>query len=509
MNEQTGENIQAMSQQRSKKKEILKQASVYSIGTQLTQMITLVSAILSRRFLGPTQTGIWSTLQILVDYSKYATMGTLDAAAREIPLLQGKGEIGKAETIKNVAFTFVLTSGAAIAAGVLLTASLLRHKFSAEVTYGLYFVAAVIFLQRINNLLVALLRCFKKFEIEAVFMIASSIVNGVLVACLTYRFKIYGFIWALIFSYLFNILFLLKRYPYGFRWNWNREQLKPLLTYGLPLMGLGVTAMLVKNIDKIMIAKLMGFKELGLYSIALMACSYLSNFSISVAIVLVPHFQERFGRQQDPRDLEVYLRKASKAYALTLPFMIGMAWLFGPPAVSLVLPKFTAGIPAMKILTLSLFFVALIQPFHDFLITIKKHFLLFPILAASALIAAGADWAVIRAGWGINGVAFATVAAYAFNFVLVYFTAAWFFRASPNVLPHFAKMVGVFVYFAGVLGVLQHPFFHDASRPWLSIGAAVALYGLAYGPLFAVLNREFSLLPLLWDRLTRKRETAS
>lgn len=488
-----------------KKKEILKQAGIYSFSTQLTQAITLVAAVLSRRFLGPAQTGIWATLQILVDYSKYGTMGLLDASAREIPRLQGKGENENAEKIKNLAFSFVLLSSTLIAAAVMGGAFLLRHHFRPEVVYGLYFVAAVIFLQRINNLLVALLRCYKKFHIESVFMIASAVVNAVLVAVLTHAFKIYGFIWSLILSFMFNIAFLLSQNRYDFRWYLDRERLKPLLSYGLPLMSLGILAAFIRTIDKLMIVKMLGFEAVGVYSIALMACSYLSNFSISLAIVLVPHFQERFGQRGDPKDLEPYLFKASKAYALTLPFMISLAWFAAPVGVHWALPKFIEGIPAMKALSLSLFFIAVLQPFHDFLITIKKHVLLFPILGITCATAFGADYAVIRAGWGIQGVALATTASFALNFLLVYAAAGLFLTGLRSWLRQLGHLSAILFYFLTALMAADRLSAQSGLAPLPAALSGLAIYAAACLPLLFLLNREFGLLALIRQKLGRSR----
>lgn len=492
-----------------KRNEILKQAGIYTVGTQLTQLITLFAAVFSRRFLGPTQTGIWSALQILVDYSKYATMGVLDAAAREIPMCVGRKNSVAADELKNLTFTFIIISSSAIAVAILLAAFLLRGHLRPEIFYGSCFVAAVIFLQRINNLLIALLRCYKKFEVEAVFMIASAIVNAILVAVLTYKFKIYGFIWALILSFIFNIVFLLFRYDYKFRWVLDSDRLKPLIQYGLPLMALGIGMTVIRSIDKIMIARFLGFEDLGFYSIALMACSYISNFSISVAIVLVPHFQEKFGYQQNPHHLEPYLMKSSKAFALTLPVMIGLAWVCAPLGVALVLPKFANGIGAMKILSLSLFFIAQAQPFHDFLITIKKHTLLFPLLAGTVMVAVASDWGAIQLGWGIKGVAASTVGVFFLYFVLVYFTAARFFSISGLSFQPLIKRCLVFLYLMAILGVEQCLTLHHETQPFRTFFTGLLFFTLAYVPLLLILNRNFGLLTLVGEKLQFKAKRLS
>ena len=228
----------------SKKKEILRQVGIYSLGSQGTQFITVLASILSRRFLGPTQTGIWSVLQIIVEYSKYSTMGIMHALSRDIPYRIGKGETEMAEKIKNTAYTFVFSSSLLISLGIVLFAVLTYGRFSKEITYGLWFTSAIIFLQRMNNLMIALLRCYKQFSIEAAQMIWSAIVNALLIALLTYRFKLYGFIWDIALSFCFNMAYISMRYRFHFRFAWNWPHIRSLIRFGFPLMMIGILTIL-------------------------------------------------------------------------------------------------------------------------------------------------------------------------------------------------------------------------------------------------------------------------
>ncbi len=477
----------------SKHKEILRQSGLYSFGTQIAQLITLIAAICSRRFLGPAQTGIWATLQILVDYSKYSTLGTMDAVSREIPYRIGKGEIETADKIKNLAATFVFAGSFLMAGALLAFAFITKGRFRPEITYGLMWISGLIILQRLNNLLIALLRCYKRFEIEARLMIVSALVNAVLVAGFSYYFKIYGFIWAMMLSFVFNIVFVRAQYPFRFKWNFDPVMLKPLVTFGLPLMVLGLGMTLFRSLDKIMIAKFLGFEALGWYSIALMAVSYISNFPISVGIVLLPHFQEKYGLTNNPRDLESYLMKSSRAMALSMPLMLAAVWQIAPYGIEIFLKKFISGIPSMKILTLGMFFMALSQIYYDALVNIKKHLLLFPVLVFSGLSTFLLDFAVIRAGGGIQGVATATTAGLFIYFCLVYALAVFYFSHWKTGLREFFFFLSCFLYLVLAMTGLENV--HSSGFALLGIKLAGLLaFSL---PLIALLNREFQLIALI------------
>lgn len=491
----------------SKRKEILGQTWLYSLGTQIAQLITLLAALFSRRFLGPTQTGIWTTLQIIVDYSKYSTLGTMDAVSREIPYQIGKGEFETAEKIKNLAASFVFSGSIVLSLSISVFAFLTRGRFAAEITYGLYFVAVVIFLQRINNLQIALLRCYKRFDVETVFMIASAAVNAVLVGVLTYFFKIYGFIFALILSLVFNILFVRTRYAFKFKWNYDLKTLKPLVSFGLPLMVLGLATTFFRSLDRIMIAKFLGFKMLGWYSIALMVTSYISNFPIAIGIVLLPHFQEKYGEKDSSHDLGNYLTKSAFAVALVMPLLLAFVDLAAPYGVSLFLPKFTPGLTAMKILILNMFFISLVPLYYDALITIKKHLLLFPIIFVSALLTAGLDWFAIQRGMGIEGVAAATGIGFFVYFFTLQASAAKFF--------HYGKSFNKTLGFIFILFLYLTAFILAAEKIACSdfysiktISVKMLMFILFAVPLIFILNKQFNFISLIAGKFFRKPRPA-
>lgn len=487
----------------SKRKEILRQSWMYSMGTQVAQMITLLAAIFSRRFLGPTQTGIWTTLQIIVDYSKYSTLGTMDAVSREIPYSIGKGDKEKAEEIKNLAASFVLSGSIGLASLIAFFAFMTRGRFTQEITYGLYFVAIVIFLQRLNNLQIALLRCYKRFDVETVFMIASATVNAVLVGLLTYFFKIYGFILALILSLIFNILFVRTRYAFNFKWNYDLKALKPLVSFGLPLMVLGLAITFFRSLDRIMIAKFLGFKMLGWYSIALMVTSYISNFPIAIGIVLLPHFQEKYGEKDSSQDLGNYLTKSAFAVALAMPLLLAFIQLAAPYGVTLFLPKFTPGLMAMKILILNMFFISLVPLYYDALITIKKHMLLFPIILVSIGLTAILDWLAIHQGYGIEGVAVTTGIGFFVYFLALQVAAAQFFHYKKFFNKTLGSILILFVYLTAFWGITEKWIGDDlfAFKAIVLKSISFILFSI---PLLILLNRDFRFIEILKQKLSRK-----
>ena len=482
-----------------KRKEIIEQAGIYTLSSQITQLITLVAAILSRRFLGPTQVGIWATLQVLVEYSKYSSLGALYLVAREIPYLLGKGQTEAADQIKNVVFTVVLLGAMLLGCAIFLFAFFTRSRFAPEMTYGLFFISAIIVFQRLNDFLISLLRCYKKFALASKQMIWSSLVNAVLVAFFAYYFKIYGFIWAIGLSFLFNIIYILAHQNFHFRLQLQAKRFQHIVSFGFPLMMIGILTTVLRSIDKIMVAKWLGFEALGFYSIAFMVSTYIGSFSNAIAIVLVPHLQERYGVHDNPKALAGFLSKAGDVFSITTPLMIGGAWIVAPYFVQLFLPKFIPGIEAMKYLSCSIFFIALAQPYSDFLITIKKHILLFPLLGGTALLSFAMSAGSIRLGYGIHGVALASTVAAFFNAAATYLLAARDLTHVRETLQKGWVFMSRFFYLLFIIGALRYAI--PAHIESLQVtGARFFVFLILYSPLLFQLNRQFRLLSFLREK---------
>ncbi len=481
------------------RKEIIEQAGIYTLSSQITQLITLVAAILSRRFLGPTQVGIWAALQVLVEYSKYSSLGSLYSVAREVPYLVGKGQSEAAHEIKNVVFTVVLYGSLLLGCVIFLFALLTRSRLAPEMTYGLFFVSAIIVFQRINDLLISLLRCYKKFTLASKQMIWSSLVNAVLVSSFAYYFKIYGFIWAIGLSLLFNIGYILTRHNFHFKIQFQTKRFQHIVSFGFPLMMIGILTTVLRSIDKILVAKLLGFEALGFYSIAFMVTTYTSSFSNAIAIVLVPHLQEKYGVHDNPRELAGFLSKAGDVFSITTPVLIGAAWILAPYLVQLFLPNFVSGIEAMQFLSCSIFFTALAQPYGDFLITIKKHFLLFPLLGGTALLSLAMSLGAVRFGYGISGVALASTLSAFFNAAATYWFAARHLTHSREALQKGWVFMSRFFYLLFIIGILR--FGIPADIPSIQV-TCVRFFAflLLYSPLLFQLNRQFRLLPFVREK---------
>lgn len=389
----------------SQRKAIFKDAGIYSISSYIAQVLDVVNGVLVRRFLGPENIGVWTFLQVIQNYAKHSGMGVTMATARDVPYFLQKGDEQRVGQIKNLVFTFTVLTSLLTAIVISAIAFFNRHHYSKPVFYGLFVVSGLLVLQRIYNLFVVIIRSHKQFVFAGVLNIFSSVVSVLLTVALTWKFQLYGFFAAMILNYVFNIGLIFVKTPYRFSLYLNRKDLMSLLGLGAAVLASDILRSLLTSIDRLVITKYLGFEQLGIYSVALMADNYLYTLPNMLGVVFFPHFQEAFAKRDNPEDLKKYLMLPILTLTYFFPFIIGFVWIVSAWFVPIVLPQYTAGIPALKILSLGALFLALTHSFTTYFITIRKHWNLIPITLGAILFGLAANFIAIRAGWGLEGVA--------------------------------------------------------------------------------------------------------
>jgi len=495
----------------SRRKEIFRDTGIYTISSYGAQLFDIVNGILIRNFLGPAYMGIWAFLQVILNYAKHSGLGVTTATARDVPYYREKGEAGRAEEVKNLVFTFTVTTALLTALGVTLFAWITHGRYPKAILYGLIVTAALLVLQRLYNLFIVLLRAHKEFMLVGALNLFSSALSVVLTILLTWKFKLYGFFASLILNYVLVLALIRARTPYRFSFFWSAKRLWPLLSLGGAILVSDILRTILTSIDRIMITKYLGFEALGIYSVALMASNYLYSLPNMIGIIFFPHFQEVYARQDRPKDLEKYLREPTLSLAYLFPCFIGLVWIFSSRLVPWLLPEYASGVPALRYLILGSFFLALTHPFSLFIITVRKHWHLVPLQG----IVIGLGFAVtgfcIQRGWGIEGVAVASVLISVLFFLALSVVSLREVCGWTQVGSLYLKVFLAFSYFAVVLCLLEPPV-GTQQMGILHLSLKYLTFLLLMSPLLFFLEKEAKVVSTLWemikDRGRRKKVSA-
>ena len=487
----------------SQKEDVISDVGLYSSMSIMTQIITLVAAILTRRFLGPVQTGVWALLQIILVYAGYSMLGVTQAVSREIPFYLGKGNSEKAEEIKNLVYSFSTFTSSIVAVGCVMYALLTRNNLRSELFYGLLFVSVRIMLQRSSNLNIVFLRGYKLFSLAAKQMFLSAIVNAILVVLFSFKYKVYGFMIAMCLSFLFNIFYIKFHHSFHFKWNFDLKKIWNLIQYGFPLVIVSLIGTIFITIDKLMIVKIIGIEQLGLYSVALLAYTYLNSFPNSIGIVLIPNFHQKFGETEKAESLKNYLEKSSQVFETIMPLLIATGWFLLPYFAQLVLPDFAGSIPPMKYLITSVFWVALIDPYSYFLVVIRKQAMLLPIVGGAGVIAFFANLFSLTHGFGILGVGIATTFVFFCNFTATYFLACKHLYTRTTMWARYFHLILKFFIMVFVMVFLNF-LFPASEYSFIRSFVQFFIFTLVYLPFLHKLNKDIEILSTLRKKFFKK-----
>lgn len=486
-----------------KRSVMVKDTLRYTIANYIVQGIGIVNSVVLRRFMGPAAMGVWSVLQVILGYCGYASFGTTKALMRDYPYLRGKGEHAKADELKNLVFTFSMLGSFIPAAGILLYAFHQWSKLDTVFGWGLVFLSGFLFLQRFYDLVLGLLRSDKRFDILSVLMVINAV--GGLIVSLTFvrKWNVVGLYWGTPLMLAVLLAFIYKRQPYRFRLFLNPQALWRELKLGVPLMAMAFLVEFLKSMDELIIAKKLGFYEVGLYSIATMANTYIFSLPAMFSHVWYPNMLEAYGENEKPEAIRNFLLKPVSMLTVLVPVLCGSAVFAMPVALKLLLPKYLAGLPAMKIYLFGTFFVLLPQYSGNFLVTLGLHLVNVPILVGAVALNFLLNQLFLHLGFGLPGVAFGTMLSFAFYGLSTHALAVRSFWPWKDTLLHLAKMLAVLLYFA-VLIFAVDKFVHHAD---MFIQAVLQFFVFLAGasPFMIALERRDHLLQKTWQAVRHKK----
>ena len=174
----------------------------------------------------------------------------------------------------------------------------------ADSSYRNIFLAscATIVLQMLNNYNMDILRSqFKKLEylIVSVGSAVCLAVSGI-VAVLYFKMGIKGFFYASFFThFLFTIIGGLFNYKW-FGFSFSKKNLNELLRIGLPYIPAGLSLVLMKFLDRIVVQRMLGLEELGIYAMAIKISTLFDIVGMSFSTAFVP-IAMKMAHEQDAK----------------------------------------------------------------------------------------------------------------------------------------------------------------------------------------------------------------
>lgn len=478
--------------EKSRKTEIIKDAGLYAGSSYAATFIDVLNGVLMRNLIAPASMGVWSFLQVILSYSKYATLGTGPALVREIPYLRGKGEFAKAGQIKNNVFSWSMIISVVAAIGIIIFA-FVQRPLMPEMKWGLITIAFVTILQRGYNLYIVLLRAYKSFRLASLSNFLSSLITLALTVTVVWKFGFYGLLIGAVLGYAANLFVLHLNSGLRFRMEFDQKILTDLSVFGFSLVAVQASMTVMRSVDSLVIAKWLNFEALGYYSTALMFQTYLTILPNVADMVLNPYLFEKAGQTQDHRKLKQNVLQPIIAMCCIMPCLIFFSWVGIPMVVGLLMKKYTAGIAAAQFLILSTFFLGAARPLNAYLILLKKHLWMIPVILFAAGVSFAMNWFLIKGlHHGIEAVALSMVFSSGIYFLGIFALAARFLLPLREFFGVTLKILIPFFYM--VLGVKGLDILITSELSWQRIAIALGVSSLLCVPLLVLLEKETKVI---------------
>lgn len=485
------------------KKKIITDIAVYGIGRYINQFIGFFIAIFVRNFLGPLYMGIWSLVRVIMSYANYSELGALQAIFYKVPYHNGKGEAKESEKIQNVVFSFLVLMSFVASIVILLGAVILKEKMPHELFTGLVIFPLFFMTQRVWSYFIMVLKASKKFSTLGYAIIFDSAINLILVIFIVSKLGIYGMYVISIILPIMDVLFVRfaakERYNIKFRLIW--PSIIEYVKFGFPVFISAFSVVILYSMDSIMIAKMIGLVPLGYYSIAVMARTYSTEFSQNFASVLSPYFVEAYGSSGDTVMVGKKIIKYTELTSCIMAVILGLGYVVLPFFVQLVMPKFTEGISAMKIILICTFFSVISGHMKNFLVMKERQILLMVITFIAVFINVILNYIAITSGYGISGVAAASAVTTFLMFIsIAYFSVKYLDDLSK---PMFTLNVLLpFVYIASIVFFVERTV--SFGGPYISLFIKSAILCLMSTVIIWHVNKHTGIIGILLEIIVER-----
>ena len=440
--------------------------------------------------LPPEEYGTYGLLSLWLMYVSLATPGVFNAAAREMPVLLGKGQEKEALRVQNISISAELLY-TVIPTAVIIAASFF-YKDTVMRT-GLLIVAAAYIAVRISNIWSIMNVMRERFNKVTAGNIIIAIVSPVVAIISLQWLRVYALIIGPLAAYILSLVYYWTKGSINFSFNLDRQEIIRLAKVGIFLQGLSIVTLAFRIADRTIIASALPLEQLGLYVFAtgflMSALSLFEDFTRVLQPVLWRHAgtaESIFKGFKDTRRIAVYL-------ALGTAIVIPLAQLAFILIATLVTKKYVDSIPVFNVLSYNLYLMAIaIIPsliLNSSLVNKQKLPLLF--YAIGLAVSIGLDLLMVRLGYGLIGVAWVTIGTQGLVTLILYYLIKNYVFATAAEFRKFAIVIAI-----PFLACLPFYFIHVYLYPainniWVFTGISLAAQIVVWALIIGIFYRNY------------------
>lgn len=359
-------------------------------------ILQLISLFVLSRLLQPSEYGLLAMATVATNFAfLLRDMGTGAAVVQKENLT---------EETKSTVFWLNVAMGLFLTLALVIAAPFMAKYFRIDKLAPVLCLLSIVFpITSASAVHQSLLERRSGFKTLARIEIVSSVVGLVVAITLAYLgFGVYSLVWNSLASALCASVQLWAISPWRPKKIWDMVELRSLVGFSGNLTGFNFINFFARNADSMVIGRVLGSVQLGIYSQAYKVMMFpLQSMSYVVGRALFPVMS----RQQGERDkmAQLYFRSLRLIATLTAPMMAGL-WLLREPFVTIALGPRWSQVPIVLAWLAPVGFLqSLISTTGSVFMATGRTDLLMRLGLLGSVLQVGSFF--IGVNWGIEGVA--------------------------------------------------------------------------------------------------------
>lgn len=327
---------------------LLRTIAKFAGGNLLGNGLSVLSGLLLARVVGPEDLGLFASVALVQGYVPWLLLGTGNGLGREVPYALGQGNRPRAVTLVAAAGSWTLRVAWTCAAVLLAVAATqaIRGRWDLAAAWTVQVVAVWGTLFSVNYLQFTYRTAGDFGRLSQV-----QVTQGVLGLVLVGVVALLGFFGLCVRALLLALAQMAQLWhwrPFKVRPAWSTADLLHLMKVGLPIMFVGQMSVWWGTLNDTLVLTHLDHVQLGLNAVVVLGTRPFMIVIRAVASVVYPQMTQEFARTGDLRQA---LRVAALPAFVLLPLMgvlVAAGWWLMPLVIPVLLPKYTAAVPALQ-----------------------------------------------------------------------------------------------------------------------------------------------------------------
>ena len=394
---------------------IFKSSAVYGAGTLFEQICGLIAGFAVAKLLGPHIQGIWQTARLFRTYSDLSSLGYGFGMRREVAVAIGAGDSKEVEEQRDTGF--IWHSGSMLVAAAVVALIALRPLNPTLLRHALFGIAVVLIATGFSTFFSFWYKTIERFGVLGLTAAVGGITSMLSIA-LVYWFGLDGAIGGYVLAAIAVLVVQALSFRWAIRLHFSVKAWKRSFALGFPLWLSMVFGLLFASVDRVFVISLLGFSDMGFYSVSNMCFMPVQTAVGSLAVVLLPRVCRQFGVDRSPAQMSRYFLEPLRLLMVGLAGLAGLTTVMLPMIVHSLLPGYEGGIRAAQIVMIGLPFGCAAAFLENVLVASARTWWIVAATGLASMAKLVLVWLGVR--HGLVGVAWAATLASAVYFGILF-----------------------------------------------------------------------------------------